>query len=145
MKTASWVLLTIVGVLMLLGSIASLYTAYAPGTGSRDALGPHASVQDVEQWRPEIATAIRARRGTAAAFAAAYAVLFLSVVLGPYRRGDTYSWWALLAAALTLGLLIAVRVPALGTRSGAGTGVVQLAVVVVALLLDVRRVRTAGP
>lgn len=140
MKTASWVLLTIVGVLMLLGSIASLYTAYAPGTAARDALGTGASLQDVDAWRPDVATAIRARRGTAAAFAAAYAVLFLSVVLGPYRRGDTYSWWALLAAAVTLGLLIALRIPALGTRAGAGTGLVQLAVVAVALLLDVRRV-----
>lgn len=145
MKTASWVILTVVGVLMLLGSIASLYTAYAPGTGARDALGQGATVQDVETWRPEVATAIRARRGTAASFAAAYAVLFLAVILGPYRRGDAYSWWALLAGALTLGLLTALRVPALGTRAGAGTGLVQLAVVVVALLLDVRRVRAVGP
>ena len=145
MKTASWVILTIVGVLVLLGSIASLYTAYAPGTGARDQLGPGASVHDVEAWRPEIATAIRARRGTAAAFAAAYGVLFLAFVLGPYRRGDAYAWWAILAGALTLGVLTAIRVPALGTRSGAGTGLVQLAVVVVALLLDVSRLRKATP
>jgi hypothetical protein len=143
MKTASWVLLAVVGVLTLLGSIGSLFTAYGRGTESRDALGPGASVQDVAAWRPEIATVIRARRGTAASFAAAYAVLFLAVVLGPYRRGDTYSWWALLAAAVTLGVLTALRVPALGTRSGAGTGLIQLAVVAVALLLDVRRVRAA--
>jgi hypothetical protein len=88
-----------------------------------------------------VATAIRARRGTAAAFAAAYGVLFLAVVLGPYRRGDAWSWWALLASSVTLAILTAIRVPALGTRAGAGTGLVQLAVVVVALLLDVSRVR----
>ena len=144
MKTASWVLLTIVGVLMLLGGFASLYTAYTDSSGPRDALGPNATVEDVKAWRPEVATAIRARRGTAAAFAAAYAVLFLSVVLGPYRRGDAWSWWALLAAALTLGISIVARVPALGTRAGAGTGLVQLAVVIVALLLDVRRLRAAA-
>ena len=141
MKKASWVLLTVVGALMLLGSFASLYTAYSHD--APDPIGPGATVADVEAWRPEVATAIRARRGTAAAFAAAYAVLFLSVVLGPYRRGDAWSWWALLAAALTLGILIAARVPALGTRAGAGTGLVQLAVVIVALLLDVKRLRTA--
>jgi hypothetical protein len=143
MTKASWILLTLVGVITLLGSLGSLYTAYAPGTSARDDLGRGTSVQDVEAWRPEVAKAIKARRGTAAAFAAAYAVLFLSVVLGPYRRGDAWSWWALLAGAVTLGLLIALRIPALGTRVGAGTGIVQLAVVLVALLLDVRRVRAA--
>lgn len=141
MKTASWVLLAVAGALILLGSFASLYTAYA--TGAPDPLTPRVMLDDVTAGRPEVATAIRARRGTAAAFAAAYAVLFLAVVLGPYRRGDTWSWWALLAAALTLGLLIMARVPALGTRAGAGTGLVQLVVVIVALLLDVRRVRAA--
>ncbi len=143
MKTASWVLLAIVGALMLLGSFASLFTAYR--SAAPDALTPSITLDDVAAGRPEVATAIRARRGTAAAFAAAYAVLFLSVVLGPYRRGDTWSWWALLTAALTLGILIAARVPALGTRAGAGTGLVQLAVVIVALLLDVRRLRAAPP
>ena len=37
------------------------------------------------------------------------------------------------------------RVPALGTRAGAGTGLVQLVVVVVALLLDLGRVRRPAP
>ena len=141
MKTASWVLLVLVGALILLGSFASLYTAYR--SGAPDRFTPRMSLEDVAAGRPEVATAIRARRGTAAAFGAAYAVLFLSVVLGPYRRGDTWSWWALLTAAVTLGVLIMARVPALGTRAGAGTGLVQLAVVVVALMLDVRRLRAA--
>jgi len=141
MKTASWILLAVVGALLLLGSFASLYTAY--NSGAPDPLTPSIMLDDATAGRPEVATAIRARRGTAAAFAAAYAVLFLSVVLGPYRRGDTWSWWALLAAALTLGILIMARVPALGTRAGAGTGLVPLAVVIAALLLDVRRLRTA--
>jgi hypothetical protein len=38
MKTASWVLLAIVGVLTLLGSIASLFTAYR--SGAPDPLTP---------------------------------------------------------------------------------------------------------
>src|SRR5688572_29248418 len=141
MKTASWVLLAVAGALILLGSFASLYTAY--NSGASDPITPRMTLEEVAAGRPEVATAIRARRGTAAAFAAAYAVLFLAVVLGPYRRGDAWSWWALLAAALTLGILIMARVPALGTRAGAGTGLVQLVVVIVALLLDVRRLRAA--
>src|SRR5688500_16926442 len=118
MKTASWVLLAVAGTLVLLGSFASLYTAYIGG--APDPLTPRIMLDEVAAGRPEVATAIRARRGTAAAFAAAYAVLFLFVVLGPYRRGDAWAWWALLAAALTLGILIVVRVPALGTNAGAG-------------------------
>ncbi len=143
MKTASWVLLAIVGVLMLLGSFASLFTAYR--SDAPDPLTPAISLDEATAGRPEVETAIRARRGTAAAFAAAYAVLFLAIVLGPYRRGDTWSWWTLLAGALTLGVLIMVRVPLLGTRAGAGTGLVQLVVVIVALLLDFRRLHAARP
>jgi uncharacterized membrane protein (DUF2068 family) len=142
MRKASWVLLTVVGALILLGSFASLFTAYK--SGAPDAITPSISLEDVAAGRPEVATAIRARRATAAAFAAAYAVLFLSIVLGPYRHGDAWSWWSLLAAAVTLGILIMARVPALGTRAGSATGLIQLVVVVVALLLDVRRVRVAA-
>jgi hypothetical protein len=73
-------------------------------------------------------------------------VLFLYIALVPYRRGDVWSWWALLAGALTLGVVIMARVPLLDTRLGAGTGLLQLAIVVVGLLLDVRRVTGgAGP
>lgn len=61
MKTASWILLAVVGALMLLGSFASLYTAYA--TGAPDPLTPSIMLDDVTAGRPEVATAIRARRG----------------------------------------------------------------------------------
>jgi hypothetical protein len=139
MKTASWVVLAIAGALTLLGSLASLFTAYRPG--APDALTPRIMLDDVTAGRPEAGTALRARRGTAAAFAAAYSVLFLAIVLGPYRGGDAWSWWTLLAGALTLGILVALRVPLLGTNAGAGTGLVSLAVVLVGLMLDVRRLR----
>jgi hypothetical protein len=139
MKTASWVLLLVAGVLTLLASLGSVYIAH--GT-ARDELGPGGpTLEDVAAGRPEIATALRGRRGTAAAFAASYAVLFLFVVLGPYRRGETWCWWALLTAALVLTLLTAARVPFLGTRLGAATGLIHFGVVLVALLLDVRRLR----
>jgi hypothetical protein len=141
MKKASWVLLAIVGALTLLGGIASLFTAYRPA--APDALTPTIGIDDITAGRPEAATAIRARRATAAAFAAAYAVLFLSIVLGPYRRGDAWSWWTLLAGALTLGVLAGARIPLLGTTAGAGTALLPLGIVVIALLLDVRRV--SGP
>jgi hypothetical protein len=139
MRTASWVLLAVMGALILMGSLGSLYVAYS---GARDEFGQGGpTVDDVSSWNPEIATAIRARRATAASFAAAYAVLVLAIVLGPYRRGDAWAWWALLAGALALAVLGVARIPLMGTRLGAFTGVVPLVVTVVALLLDVRRLK----
>lgn len=139
MKTASWVLLAILGVLILLGALGSAWIAYS---GARDEFGPGgATLDDVRAWRGDVANAIQARRGTAGAFAGAYAVLLLTIVLGPYRRGEVWSWWALLAGALTLAILTLPRITMLGTRLGVATALIHLAVVVVALLLDVRRLR----
>ena len=141
MRTASWVLLAVAGALMLLGGLASTFTAYS---GAEDSLLPGGPTVDaVESVHPGLGNALRGRRATAAAFAVAYATLFLFVVLGPYRRGDVWAWWALVAASAALGLVIMLRVPLLGTRLGAATGLIQLAVVLVALLLDVGRLR--GP
>jgi hypothetical protein len=140
MRKASWIVLAVAGALTLLASLGSLFTAYRPS--APDALIPGTTLDDVAAGRPEVASALRARRGTAASFAAAYAVLFLSIVLGPYRRGDTWSWWALLAGAVTLAMLVALRIPALGTNAGVGAAFTALGFVVLGLLLDVGRVRT---
>jgi len=139
MRTVSWVLLALVAAATLLFSLGSARLAYR---GEKDQIGP-ATLEEIAAGRPEVATALRARRGTAAAYAAAYSVLSLFIVIGPYRRGERWSWWALLAGALALAAVTLVRVPALGTRLGAETALVQLGIVIVALLLDVRRLRGA--
>jgi hypothetical protein len=142
MRIASWVLLTLVGGLNLLASLGSSWVAYQTG---QDQIGP-VSLSELAGGRPEVATAIRARRGTAAAWAAGFATLFLFIVLGPYRRGDVWAWWAVLAGALVVALLLLARIPFLGTRGGgAGAGAVLISAVVVALLLDVRRLLKSGP
>jgi hypothetical protein len=140
LRTASWVVLTIVGALSLLASLGSAWIAYSGGRDEFGIGGP--TVADVEAWRPEVALAVRARRGTAAAYASAFLVLYLSVVLGPYRRGETWAWWAVLASTLTLVALTALRVPLLGTTLGVAAALWQLGLVVVGLLLDVRRLRS---
>ena len=142
MRTVSWVILALVGLAILLGGSASAFLAYRGDPGN-DEFGPGgATVKDVAAWRGDVATAIRARRGTAAAFASAFAVLFLFVVVGPYRRGDAWSWWALLTAMLVLAALLLARVPLLGTRLGAATGAYVFGAAVVGLLLDVGRLRS---
>jgi len=150
MKTASWVLLAVVGVLTLLGSVGSLVVAY--GT-ERDQIGP-ASLAELSAGRPDVATAIRARRATAAAYGVGFATLFLAIVLGPYRRGEVWAWWALLGGMLVVSLLIVLRVALLGVPlsapsavTGAGTAlsaILQLVIVVLGLALDAGRLRRAG-
>ena len=145
MKTASWILLTIVGALTLLGSLGSLGIAY--GT-DRDQVGP-VSLGELSAGRPDVATAVRARRATAAAYAAGFATLFLLIVLGPYRRGDVWAWWALLVGMVVVAVLILLRVPFLGIPlrssaavTGAGTALsslIQLAVVGLGLALGAGR------
>jgi len=145
MKTASWILLTIVGSLTLIASLLSARFAYL---SSSDRIGP-ASLAEIAEWKPEVASAIRARRATAAAYAAGFATLFLAITVGPYRRGDVWAWWALLAGTLVACGLVLLRIPFLGVRlgstaavSGAGTAtssLVQLAVVGLALALGVGR------
>jgi hypothetical protein len=137
MKTTSWVILVIVGALMLLGSLASLGRAYI---SAEDQIGA-ASLAELSAGRPELATAVRARRATAAAYAAGFATLFLAITLGPYRRGDVWAWWALLASTLIVSLLILLRIPFLGTRLGAAAAVIQVVVVGLGLALDAGRLR----
>jgi len=150
-KTASWIILLVVGALMLLGSLFSLGIAY--GT-ARDQIGP-ASLSELSVARPEVATAVRARRATAAAYAAGFATLFLAITLGPYRRGEAWAWWALAAGTLVVSVLILLRIPFLGIRLGAPAAVtgagaalttlVELVVVGLGLALGAGRLRRSGP
>ena len=152
MKTSSWVILVVAGVLTLLGSLFSLGIAYVSLV--EDRIGP-ASLAELSVGRPEVATAVRARRATAAAYGAGYATLFLAISLGPYRRGDVWAWWALLAGTLVVSVLILLRVPFLGINLGAPTAVtgagtalttlVQLGVVGLGLALGAGRLRGSSP
>jgi hypothetical protein len=141
MKTASWIIIVVVGALMLLGSLVSLGVAYV---STQDQIGP-ASLAELSAGRPEVATAVRARRATAAAYAAGFATLFLAITLGPYRRGDVWAWWALGAGTLVVSVLILLRVPLLGIRLGAPAALVQLAAVGLGLALGAGRMRGSPP
>lgn len=144
MKTASWVILTVLGVVVLGLSLVSAGVAYRGDwpIGSSTLLRLETAVPGVE-------SALRGARGTAAGFGAAWAALLLTVVLGPYRRRETWAWWAILISATTLVVILGLRVPLVGTRLGAGTGLTLWAIVVVGLLFDVARLstpaRAAGP
>ncbi|MGD8895406.1 MAG: hypothetical protein PVJ73_05150 [Acidobacteriota bacterium] len=140
LRTVSWVLLAVLGVLVLLVSGLSAQLAY---WGMYPVGGE--SIDVIASGRDNVLVGLRGVRGTSAAWAAAWAVLFLAVVIGPYRRGDVTSWWGILASAIVMGVVVAVRVPVLGTQAGAGTALVILLFVILALLVDVKRLVQPAP
>ena len=139
MKTASWVILTIVAALVILFSLVSAWWAYG---GGNYLIGPK-SVGQIAAAHEGVGPALRAIRGTSAAYAAAYGVLFLAIVLGPYRRREVWAWWAILGGMATLVIITALRVPTLGVARGVEGPLTVLAVVLVGLLLDVGRLRAS--
>ena len=137
LRTASWVLLTIVGGLTLLVSLISSYIAYR---GNYPIGGM--PVAEVAGGREGILTALRGIRGTSAAFGAAFAILFLGTVSGPYRRGETRAWWTILLATLAMALIVLARIPTLGVALGQGGTPMAYTLgglIVLGLLLDVGR------
>lgn len=139
MKTASWVILTVMGVVVVLVSLISAWLAYS---GSDYPIGPM-PVAQIAAAHEGVGPALRAIRGTSAAYALAYGVLFLAIVLGPYRRREVWAWWAILGGVSVLAIITALRVPTLGVVRGVSAVVIELGVVLVGLLLDVARLRSA--
>ena len=138
LRTVSWVLLAIVGVLVVVASLGSATLAYR-GTFPIGGV----SITEIASGREAVLLGLRGARGTAAAWCAAWAVLFLAVVFGPYRRGDVGTWWGILASVVVLGAVASARVLLVGVSAGIGGALILLGVVLVALLLDVKRL--AGP
>lgn len=137
MKTASWILLAIVGSLTLLVTFLSAYIGYR----GEYQIGPgEVKVQDVAAGRADVLEGLRGIRGTSAAYGAGYAALFLAIVLVPYKRGEVWAWWALLAAVVLVMIVSVARIPMLGSSWGIGTSVTPAVIMLVGLLLDVKRV-----
>ncbi|GAB4243549.1 MAG: hypothetical protein Kow00109_19320 [Acidobacteriota bacterium] len=136
MRTVSWVLLTLAGLVILVQSLGSLTVAYF-GEPSDDLILGSRTLASLE-LEPEITQALRARRGTAASLGLGFSILFLATVLLPYRRGERWAWWAILFATLITSAGILLRSVTLGTTQGASSGVVAL-LVLAALLLDLGR------
>ena len=134
LRTVSWVVLALVGALVLLFSLVSANLGYR---GAFDVGG--VSIDEIASGREAVLLGLRGVRGTAAAWGAAWAVLFLAVVLGPYRRGDVATWWGILASVIALGAVAGARVLFTSLQAGTGTPLVLLVIVLVGLMLDVRR------
>jgi hypothetical protein len=133
-RTLSWILLAVLGGLVLTVSLISANIAYRG-----DFTIGGVPIVEVAAGREAVLLGLRGARGTAAAWGAAWAVLFLALVVGPYRHGDVKAWWGTLASLLALCAVAAARVPFTGGQLGVSTPLILLAVGAVALLIDVKR------
>jgi hypothetical protein len=141
LRTVSWVLLAFMAAATLVLGLNSARVAYLADP-ARDSLVPgRVTVRDLAGWNEDVATSVRARRATAASYAAGHGLLLLAVVLVPYRRGEVWAWWAILGASALVALVAWLRVPLLNTRPGAGTAALQLGITALGLLLDAGRLR----
>lgn len=129
---ASWVILLVVAVAVALLSLQSLRIAY---TGNQDSLITGFTLDQIrEHGGEEAVKAFKGRRATAATWALGYALLALTVVLVPYRRGERWAWWALLISLGVSQLLSILRLPMLGTTLGSGAPGILLAFTLLGLL-----------
>lgn len=141
LQTASWILLALVGALTIFVSFVSANLGYR---GDYPIGG--LPIAEVAAGREGLLTALRGIRGTSAAFGAAYGVLFLSTVLGPYRRGEARAWWTLFLALLVMVAIVLARMPLLGIafgEGGTGLAITLGGITLFALLLGAGRLRNS--
>jgi len=138
MRKASWICLTVAATAFILVSLVS--AAHAYNTADDYGIGG-TRLSRVAAGREAVASGLRGIRGTSAAFASAYGVLYLAIVLVPYRRGEVWAWGALFAGSLTVLAITLLRIPFLDTTLGVSGGATQFGLTMAGLLLDVRRLK----
>jgi hypothetical protein len=131
--TVGWVLLLLLAAAL---TLLSINAAYNPLTAQPDGVTPSVTIADIgAETSPEVATALRGRRVTAATWALAYGLLLLGVLLVPYRRGERWAWWAILLSMVISQLLSLARIPMLDTQQGAAASGILIGVALAGLLL----------
>lgn len=135
--TLSWAVFALLGAATLAASLGSVSAAYLDPSG--DLIAGKYTPGEVADGDAEIAAALSARRGTAAAFGVSYGILLLGVALGPYRkrRQARAAFVLLLLATVANAAVILLRVPLLAVNFGAGSATVPLLLVAVAAVAGV--------
>ncbi len=128
-----WVLLLLLATAL---TLLSINATYIPLTAQPEGVTSSVSVDDIgEKMSPEVATALRGRRVTAATWALAYGLLLWAVLLVPYKRRERWAWWAVLLSMLISQLLSLARIPMLDAQQGAGVPAILIGTALVGLLL----------
>ncbi len=139
--TISWAVFALLGAITILVSLISLSAAYL--NPDADLIGGRFTPAQVADGDPELAAALSARRGTAAAFGLSYGILVFGIAWGPYRRRSRL-FRLLLAASLVNTLVILLRLPVLGIGLGLVTALVPLALILIAAVFGVMARRQAA-
>ena len=136
--TVGWVLLLLMAAALTLLSINS---TYLPLAARPDDITSSVTLDDIgAKTSPEVATALRGRRVTAATWALAYGIMLWGVLLVPYKRGERWAWWAILLSIVVSQLLSLARIPMLDTQQGAAASAILIGIALVGLLLGARHV-----
>jgi hypothetical protein len=137
---ASWVILLVLSIGIAAYSALSTSRAYFSST---DQLSQGVTLEQIRaaggEHGEEAVKAFRGRRATAATGALGAALLFIAIVLIPYRRGERWAWWALLAGIGISQFLSLARAIALGTTFGTGAPAIILAILLLGLLAGAPR------
>ena len=136
--TVGWVLLLLLAAALTLLSINS---TYLPLAARPDGVTSSVTINDIgEKTSPEVATALRGRRVTAATWALAYGMMLWGVLLVPYKRGERWAWWTILLSIVVSQLLSLARIPMLDTQQGAAASAILIGIALVGLLLGAQHV-----
>jgi len=134
--TVGWVLLLLLAAALTLLSINS---TYIPLVSQPDGVTSSVTIDDIgAKTSPEVATALRGRRVTAATWALAYGLMLWGVLLVPYKRGERWAWWTILLSIVVSQLLSLARIPMLDTQQGAAASAFLIGIALVGLLLGAR-------
>ena len=132
--TTGWIVLFILGLIIALGGLESLYIAY--GTADNPVAG--VSLSRLAEVHPDIPLMLRARRATAASLAFSLGILLAWIAFVPFRRAEKWAWQAI-GISFSFGCLLAIlRIQVLGTRSGIGQTLFALVIVIIALAISYR-------
>lgn len=135
----SWILFVAVGAATIAASLLSLRAAYL--SPDYDLIAGRFTPAEVANGDSEVAAALSARRGTAAAFGLSYGILLIGMAWGPYRhRGKLLPW--LSAAVLLNAVFVLLRVPVLGVGHGVPAGLFPLVLGLTAAILGFRARRS---
>jgi hypothetical protein len=126
-------------------TLLSINSTYLPLAARPDDVTSSVTIDDIgAKTSPEVATALRGRRVTAATWALAYGIMLWWVLLVPYKRGERWAWWAILLSIVVSQLLSLARIPMLDTQQGAAASAILMGVALVGLLLGARHVFGKG-
>ena len=124
----------LLGAATILASLGSATAAYLDPDA--DLIAGRFTPAEVAEGDADLAAALSARRGTAAAFGLSYGILLFGIAWGPYRRRGRLLRWLVLATVLN-ALVILLRAPLLGVGWGLLAGIGPLVLVAIAVIFGV--------